>query len=184
MLCYPQGITARPQVDLQLELIVAHANEDRKSLATFTFLLDELKRTDPLRRSEPVLAVGGGVLTDTAGFACACWRRGIPWARLPTTLLGIVDASVGIKVAINYHRKNGVGHFYSPLHTFIDTSFLDTVSRPDIRSGCGEIMKVPLARWPPLPTRRCTSLPRAESCRRPSSTTRASTSYSTPTARR
>lgn len=127
--------------DLRLELIVAHANEDRKSLATFTFLLDELKRADPLRRSEPVLCVGGGVLTDTAGFACACWRRGIPWCRLPTTLLGIVDASVGIKVAINYHRKNGVGHFYSPLHTFIDTSFLDTVSRPDIRSGCGEIMK-------------------------------------------
>ena len=89
-----------------------------------------------------------------------------------------------LEVAINYHRKNGVGHFYSPLHTFIDTSFLDTVSRPDIRSGCGEIMKVPLAGWPPLPTRRCTSLPRAESCRRPSSTTRASTSYSTPTARR
>ncbi|EOD39654.1 hypothetical protein EMIHUDRAFT_448909 [Emiliania huxleyi CCMP1516] len=151
-------------VDLQLELIVAHANEDRKSLATFTFLLDELKRADPLRRSEPVLcearpawsvmiydsvlrrhgrdsslskasiavmnARGSpGVLTDTAGFACACWRRGIPWCRLPTTLLGIVDAS------------NGVGHFYSPLHTFIDTSFLDTVSRPDIRSGCGEIMK-------------------------------------------
>jgi len=158
VLCYPQGIAARPQVDLQLELIVAHANEDRKSLATFTFLLDELKRADPLRRSEPVLCVGGGVispylplsphisspssaseearpawsvmiydsvlrrhgrdsslskasiavmnargspgvLTDTAGFACACWRRGIPWCRLPTTLLGIVDASVGIKAS-------------------------------------------------------------------------------------
>lgn len=123
------------------------------------------------------------MLTDTAGFACACWRRGIPWCRLPTTLLGIgvhahthapsavgcasaqpklpssglhesfgdaqlgcvrtvaVDASVGIKVAINYHRKNGVGHFFSPLHTFIDTSFLSTVSLPDIRSGVGEIMK-------------------------------------------
>ena len=47
-------------------------SEDHKTLETFTFLLDELKRTDPLRRSEPVLAVGGGVLTDTAGFACAC----------------------------------------------------------------------------------------------------------------
>ena len=98
----------------------------------------------PLRRSEPVLAVGGGVLTDTAGFACACWRRGIPWCRLPTTLLGIVDASVGIKVAINYHRKNGVGHFFSPIHTFIDTAFLGTVPLADIRSGCGEIMKAAL----------------------------------------
>ena len=92
---------------LRLEPIPAAANENQKTLATFTHMLDELKRVDPLRRSEPVLAVGGGVLTDTAGFACACWRRGIPWCRLPTTLLGMVDASVGIKVAINYHRKNG-----------------------------------------------------------------------------
>ena len=129
---------------LRLEPIPAAANENQKTLATFTHMLDELKRVDPLRRSEPVLAVGGGVLTDTAGFACACWRRGIPWCRLPTTLLGMVDASVGIKVVINYHRKNGVGHFFSPLHTFIDPAFLPTVTTADILSGCGEIMKAGL----------------------------------------
>ena len=131
-------------VELKLEPIIARANEDHKTLETFTFMLDELKRTDPLRRSEPILCLGGGVLTDTAGFACACWRRGIPWCRMPTTLLGIVDASVGIKVAINYHRKNGVGHFFSPLHTFIDRSFLGTVPLADIRSGVGEIIKAAL----------------------------------------
>ena len=131
-------------VELKLDAVVTPGNEDHKTLETFTFLLDELKRTDPLRRSEPVLAVGGGVLTDTAGFACACWRRGVPWARMPTTLLGMVDASVGIKVAINYHRKNGVGHFYSPIHTFIDEAFLRTVPLADIRSGVGEIMKAAL----------------------------------------
>jgi len=131
-------------VSLEIEPIVAAGNEDQKTLETFAYMLDELKRADPLRRSEPVLAVGGGVLTDTAGFACACWRRGIPWCRLPTTLLGIVDASVGIKVAINYHRKNGVGHFFSPIHTFVDTAFLGTVPIPDIRSGVGEIMKAAL----------------------------------------
>jgi len=131
-------------VDLQLDMVVTPGNEDQKTMETFIFLLDELKKADPLRRSEPVLAVGGGVLTDTAGFACACWRRGVPWCRMPTTLLGMVDASVGIKVAINYHRKNGVGHFFSPLHTIIDTSFLATVSLPDIRSGVGEIMKAAL----------------------------------------
>ena len=101
-------------VDLELEPIIAPGNEDEKSMENMLFLLDELKRVDPLRRAEPALAIGGGVLTDTAGFACALWRRGVPWARLPTTLLGMVDASVGIKVAVNYHRKNGVGHFYSP----------------------------------------------------------------------
>ena len=108
------------------------------------------RRTDPLRRSEPVLAVGGGVLTDTAGFACACWRRGIPWCRMPTTLLGMVDASVGIKVAVNYHRKNGVGHFFSPSHTFIDQAFLSTLDRADVVSGCGEIMKAALVHDPVL----------------------------------
>ena len=55
-----------------------------------------------------------------------------------------MDASVGIKVAINYHRKNGVGHFFSPSHTFVDSSFLATVERADIRSGVGEIMKAAL----------------------------------------
>ena len=138
-------------VSVELEPIVAAGNEDQKSLETFTYMLDELKRADPLRRSEPVLAVGGGVLTDTAGFACACWRRGIPWCRMPTTLLGIVDASVGIKVAINYHRKNGVGHFFSPSHTFCDKSFLTTVTLPDIRSGVGEIMKA--GEWRPRAAR-------------------------------
>ena len=70
---------------------------------------------------------------------------------MPTTLLGMVDASVGIKVAINYHRKNGVGHFYSPIHTFVDPAFLPTVSKADIISGCGEIMKAALVHDGPRP---------------------------------
>jgi len=131
-------------VDLDLEPIVCPGNEDEKTMENMLFLLDELKRVDPLRRAEPALAIGGGVLTDTAGFACALWRRGVPWARLPTTLLGMVDASVGIKVAVNYHRKNGVGHFYSPIHTFVDRAFLPTLEKADIISACGEIMKAAL----------------------------------------
>jgi 3-dehydroquinate synthase len=131
-------------VDLELEPIVAPGNEDAKTMENMLFLLDELKRVDPLRRAEPALAIGGGVLTDTAGFACALWRRGVPWARLPTTLLGMVDASVGIKVAVNYHRKNGVGHFYSPTHTFVDAGFLPTLEKADVISACGEIMKAAL----------------------------------------
>ena len=82
-------------VDLKIDPIIAPGNEDEKSMENMLFLLDELKRVDPLRRAEPALAIGGGVLTDTAGFACALWRRGVPKARLPTTLLGMVDASVG-----------------------------------------------------------------------------------------
>mmetsp|Transcript_106134 Transcript_106134/g.204283 ORF Transcript_106134/g.204283 Transcript_106134/m.204283 type:complete len:664 (+) Transcript_106134:86-2077(+) len=131
-------------VGLELDPIIAPGDEDQKTMENCLYMLDELKRADPLRRSEPVLAIGGGVLTDVAGFACALWRRGVPWCRMPTTLLGMVDASVGIKVAVNYHRKNGVGHFFSPVHTFVDHSFLPTVSLPDIRSGVGEIMKAAL----------------------------------------
>ena len=88
-------------LDLKLDAVIAPGNEDHKTMENCLFMLDELKRLDPLRRSEPVLAIGGGVLTDVAGFACALWRRGVPWARVPTTLLGMVDASVGIKVAVN-----------------------------------------------------------------------------------
>eukprot|EP00617_Octactis_speculum_P017834 CAMPEP_0185752476 /NCGR_PEP_ID=MMETSP1174-20130828/11271_1 /TAXON_ID=35687 /ORGANISM="Dictyocha speculum, Strain CCMP1381" /LENGTH=599 /DNA_ID=CAMNT_0028429945 /DNA_START=167 /DNA_END=1966 /DNA_ORIENTATION=- len=131
-------------LDLKLDTVIAPGNEDHKTMDNCLFMLDELKRLDPLRRSEPVLAIGGGVLTDVAGFACALWRRGVPWARVPTTLLGMVDASVGIKVAVNYHRKNGVGHFFSPTHTFVDAYFLGTLERADVISGCGEIMKAAL----------------------------------------
>lgn len=131
-------------MQLDLDMIKAPGNEDEKTIDNVMYMIDELARVDPLRRSEPVLAIGGGVLTDTAGFACALWRRGIPWCRMPTTLLGMVDASVGIKVAVNYHRKNGIGHFFSPIHTFIDETFLPTLSLADVRSGCGEIMKAAL----------------------------------------
>lgn len=131
-------------VNLKLDTVIAPGNEDHKTMDNCLYMLDELKRLDPLRRSEPVLAIGGGVLTDVAGFACALWRRGVPWVRVPTTLLGMVDASVGIKVAVNYHRKNGVGHFFSPIHTFVDAAFLSTLERADVISGCGEIMKAAL----------------------------------------
>ena len=124
-------------MDLVLDPIVAPGDEDEKTMDNMLFILDELCRVDPLRRAEPALAIGGGVLTDTAGFACALWRRGVPWARLPTTLLGMVDASVGIKVAVNYHRKNGVGHFYSPCHTFVDAAFLPTLAKADVVSARG-----------------------------------------------
>ena len=128
-------------VGLELACAVRPGNEDAKTMENMCAMLDDLARLNPLRRCEPVLAIGGGVLTDVAGFACALWRRGIPWCRMPTTLLGMVDASVGIKVAVNKIRKNGVGHFFSPEHSFIDTTFLPTLSKADVRSGVGEIMK-------------------------------------------
>lgn len=137
-------------MDLELHSIVAPGNEDQKTMDNMLYMLGEIAKADPLRRSEPVLAVGGGVLTDVAGFACAVWRRGVPWSRVPTTLLGMVDASVGIKVAVNHHRKNGVGHFFSPSHTFVDESFLETLPVSEVKAGAGEIMKAALVHDPTL----------------------------------
>lgn len=64
---------------LKHESIIAPGNEDQKTMENMMYMLDGLKEIDPLRRSEPILAIGGGVLTDVAGFAAATWRRGIPW---------------------------------------------------------------------------------------------------------
>ena len=78
--------------------IVIPGGEQAKALSTWEQILQEMWEHNPLRRSEPVIAIGGGAVTDTVGFAAAAWRRATPWIRIPTTLLGMVDASVGIKV--------------------------------------------------------------------------------------
>ena len=100
-------------VDLELRPIIAPGNRDEKSMENMLFLLDELKRVDPLRRAEPALAIGGGVLRTRLVLLVHCGDGACP-GRLPTTLLGMVDASVGIKVAVNYHPKNGVGPLLFP----------------------------------------------------------------------
>ena len=84
-----------------------------------------------LRRREPFLAIGGGVVLDIAGMAACLYRRGVPFVRVPTTLLAIVDASVGVKNGIDYccavtadTYKNRVGSFYAPSACLLDTSFI------------------------------------------------------------
>lgn len=96
-----------------------------------------------LRRSEPVLAIGGGVLLDLVGFCCSIYRRGIPYIRIPTTLLAIVDASVGAKTSINhFDRRNRLGSFYTPVATLIDKSFIKTQDHREISNGVAEIIKM------------------------------------------
>lgn len=92
-------------------------------------ILEELCRFG-LRRREPILAVGGGVLLDIVGMAAALYRRGVPFVRVPTTLLALVDASVGVKNGVDYcscsmgPQKNRVGTFYAPVGAFLDKSFI------------------------------------------------------------
>ena len=94
-------------------------------------------------RQEEIIIIGGGVLLDIGGFACSIYRRGIPYVKVPTTLLAIVDASVGAKVGINHFgRRNRLGSYYPPVKTLIDKSFISTQEEKEIINGLGEIFKI------------------------------------------
>ena len=93
-------------------------------------------------RHSVLILIGGGALLDLGGFAAATYMRGIRTVNVPTTLLAMVDASVGGKTGIDYHGvKNLVGAFHAPLEVFVDTSFLSTLPIEELLSGYGEVIK-------------------------------------------
>jgi 3-dehydroquinate synthase len=95
-----------------------------------------------LHRGDSVAAVGGGVLTDTVGFAAAVFMRGIDWVAVPTTLLGMVDAAIGGKTGVNLDQgKNLVGAFWPPRLVVIDTETLSTLPERELRAGMAEAIK-------------------------------------------
>ena len=117
-------------------------SEDDKSLQTVERIWDLLLEKGITRRGL-LVAVGGGVLTDVAGFAAATYRRGIDWVAVPTTLLAMVDASTGGKTGINYKgMKNMIGAFYPPVETIIWSGWLETLPAKEMLSGFGEIVKM------------------------------------------
>ncbi|MET9727540.1 sedoheptulose 7-phosphate cyclase [Streptomyces zaomyceticus] len=96
-----------------------------------------------LDRRDPIVAVGGGVLTDLVGLAASLYRRGTPFVRVPTTLVGMIDAAVGAKTAVNAHgHKNRLGTYHPATDTLVDRSFLHTLSTRHIRNGVAEIVKM------------------------------------------
>jgi 3-dehydroquinate synthase len=117
------------------------AGEGSKALGVAAELYGHLARL-PADRRTPVVAVGGGVVGDLAGFAAATYNRGLPLLMVPTTLLAMVDSSVGGKVGINLPEgKNLVGAFHQPAGVWIDTAFLDTLPDREYRSGLAEVVK-------------------------------------------
>lgn len=115
--------------------------ETSKSLAVTASLYDRFveRQAD---RNTPVIAVGGGVIGDLAGFAAATFNRGLPFIQIPTTLLADVDSSVGGKVGINHPRaKNLIGAFHQPLGVLIDTECLRTLPSREYQSGLAEVVK-------------------------------------------
>ena len=113
-----------------------------KSLDTLERIVDAFGDFG-LVRKEPVLVVGGGLITDVAGFACASYRRATNYIRIPTTLIGLIDASVSIKVAVNHGKnKNRLGAYHNSSQVLLDFSFLETLPTDQIRNGMAEIIKI------------------------------------------
>lgn len=97
------------------------------------------------RRREPVIAVGGGVLLDLVGFTASTYRRGTPYIRVPTTLIGLVDAGVGVKTGFNFNgHKNRLGTYFAADRNLLDRSFLTTLDERHISNGLAEILKMAL----------------------------------------
>lgn len=124
-------------------VISIEANEPLKTLDNSLVLIKHMEDFGLLRRSEPVIAIGGGSLLDSVGFACSIYRRGVPYIRVPTTLLGIVDVSVAIKTGVNHlGRRNRLGTYYPPSAVFLYRKFIETQSDREICNGLGEILKL------------------------------------------
>jgi len=114
-------------------------------------LLNNISRFDNSRRRLFLMALGGGVIGDLAGFVASIYRRGIPYIQVPTTLLAQVDSAIGGKVAIDLEAgKNLAGAFYQPRLVFSDASFLKTLTRKDMLSGLAEVIKYGIIRSPGL----------------------------------
>lgn len=117
------------------------AGEESKNGETFLKLLNALAQAG-LSRSDLLIALGGGVVGDLAGFAAACYLRGIRFIQIPTTLLAAVDSSVGGKTAIDLPAgKNLAGAFYQPSLVLCDLDALDTLPEDIFRDGCAEVIK-------------------------------------------
>ena len=127
---------------IALTAMPVQIRETAKSLATFEQIINEFNAFG-LVRTEPVLVVGGGLTTDVAGFACASYRRNTPYIRIPTTLIGLIDASVSIKVAVNHGKhKNRLGAYHASQKVLLDFSFLKTLPEDQVRNGMAELIKI------------------------------------------
>ncbi len=115
--------------------------EQHKNWATLDLVFDKLL-AEGCDRKTVLYALGGGVVGDMAGFAAACYMRGVPLVQVPTTLLAQVDSSVGGKTAVNHPRgKNMVGAFYQPARVVCDLDLLDTLPERELSAGLAEVIK-------------------------------------------
>lgn len=137
---------ARPE--LLIGTCILPAGEESKTLAHFGKAIDALADLGATRDA-CVFALGGGVVGDLAGFAAACWMRGVDCVQMPTTLLSMVDSSVGGKTAVDIPQgKNLVGAFHPPRAVFADTAALRSLPARELRAGLAEVIKYGAIRDP------------------------------------
>lgn len=140
---------------VELKVVVVKGEEENKKFAAVETIFNDLCDFGLLRR-EPIFGIGGGCVLDIVGFAASCYRRGVPYVRIPTTLLGIVDASVGVKCGVDWEHptrgglKNRMGSFYPPCAAFLDHRFIGSQDERNVINGMGEIVKLAVVRSPEL----------------------------------
>lgn len=129
------------ETNITIEIIEIESGEINKTIDTCVGVWNTLSELDADRKSLMV-NIGGGVITDLGGFVACTFKRGIAYINVPTTLLSMVDASVGGKTGVDLgHLKNQIGVISSPGLVLIDTSFLDTLPKAQMRSGLAEMLK-------------------------------------------
>ena len=138
---FSPDLTTLRDLDAELHVFEVPDGEDGKNVETIAKLWNWLGAAG-FTRSDLIVGIGGGAITDLAGFAAASWLRGLDWIAVPTSLAGMVDASVGGKTGINSdYGKNLIGAFHSPIEVIIDTNFLSTLADRDIAAGMAEVIK-------------------------------------------
>jgi 3-dehydroquinate synthase len=138
--CFPKLINSVPALE-KAELLEIESGEESKSIEVATQIWEALSEME-IRRDAVLINLGGGVIGDLGGFVAATYKRGIRFIHIPTTLLAMVDASVGGKVGIDLNRlKNQVGVFCEPDGVFVDNEFLRTLPKNQTLSGFAEIIK-------------------------------------------
>ena len=134
-------VIAAWQQELDFTLYVMPDGEKHKTVKTWNEVIDSFI-DHHLDRRDYVIALGGGVVGDVAGFAAAAYMRGIDYVQVPTTLLAMVDSSVGGKTAVDHPRgKNLIGAFHQPRGVWADLSFLKSLPRREFVGGCAELFK-------------------------------------------
>lgn len=126
---------------LKVDILSFKAGEGSKNIAVFNNLIEKVHLLG-LDRKSCIVALGGGVAGDMAGFVAACYMRGISYVQIPTTLLAMVDSSIGGKVAVDLSSgKNSCGAFYQPKKVYIDVSLLKGLPKREMLCGLAEIIK-------------------------------------------